>query len=74
MSQERGTDESQHDGEKGEVSEVSGMSADGPDEIDPSDATAGAPEGESGAPQEGTAGPNAAPRHDPPEPTNESSR
>ena len=58
----------------GQVSEVSGMDPSGPDQIEPSDATAGAPEGESGTPQEGTAGPNAAPRHDPPEPANESAR
>ena len=66
-------DQSAHDDE-GQVSEVSGLDPAGPEEIDPSDATAGAPEGESGTTQEGTAGPNAAPRHDPPEPANESSR
>jgi hypothetical protein len=54
---------SEHDEDqqsKGQVSEVSDMS-DGPSAIDPSDATAGAPEGESGRPQEGTAGPDASP-------------
>ena len=42
----------------GQVSEVSAMEGT-PDAIDPSDATAGTPEGESGSPQEGTAGPDA---------------
>ena len=70
----QGTDAAKDDSSKqGQVSEVSGMSGE-PDAIDPSDAVAGAPEGESGKAQEGTAGPNAAPRHDPPEPTNKSSR
>jgi hypothetical protein len=56
-----------------QVSEVQNFDdADKP--IAPSDATAGYPDGESGEPEEGTAGPNAAPRHDPPEPENESSR
>ena len=45
---------------EGQVSEVSGMSGT-PDAISPSDATAGAPEGESGHPDEGEAGPNAKP-------------
>ena len=45
----------------GEVSEVSGM-GEGPEEIDPEDAVAGAPDAESGAAQEGTAGPDAPPR------------
>lgn len=67
-------DTHEKDDSAGQVSEVSGMGEAGPDQIDPSDATAGTPEGESGTPQEGTAGPNAAPRHDPPEPNNESSR
>jgi hypothetical protein len=43
---------------KGQVSEVASM-GDPSQPIDPSDATAGTPEGESGAPQEGTAGPDA---------------
>ncbi len=58
-----------------QVSEVSGMDpAEADDKILPGDATAGSPSDESGAAQEGTAGPNAAPRHDPPEPGNKSSR
>lgn len=58
-----------------QVSEVSGMDpADSDDAILPGDATAGTPSEESGETQEGTAGPNAAPRHDPPEPGNRSSR
>lgn len=60
----------------GQVSEVSGLGAagDGSDPISPEDATAGYPDSESGDAQEGTAGPNAAPRHDPPEDDNESSK
>jgi hypothetical protein len=42
----------------GQVSEVSGL-ADGPEPIQPQDATAGDPGDESGAAQEGTAGPDA---------------
>jgi hypothetical protein len=46
----------------GQVSEVSGMNpADSETPIDPSDATAGTPEGESGGPDEGATGPDAAP-------------
>lgn len=48
---------------EGQVSEVSGMDpaqADAP--ISPDQAVAGAPDAESGAVQEGTAGPNARPR------------
>jgi hypothetical protein len=57
----------------GEVSEV--VTYEGSeDPISPGDATAGYPPSESGEPDEGTAGPNAAPRHDPPEPENRSSR
>jgi hypothetical protein len=44
-----------------QVSEVSGMGEE-PDEISPADAVAGAPEGESGEAEEGTAGPDAPPR------------
>ena len=60
-----------------QVSEVSAMPrglADDP--ITPGDATAGYPfeEAESGRPDEGTAGPNAAPRHGRTEPSNELSR
>ena len=46
--------------EQGQVSEVSGMGGE-PEPISPSDATAGAPQGESGEAQEGEAGPNAKP-------------
>jgi hypothetical protein len=47
---------------------------DGPEAISPGDAVAGSPDGESGEAQEGTAGPDAPPRHGQPEPSNESSR
>jgi hypothetical protein len=58
-----------------QVSEVSGMDpVEADDQISPGDATAGSATEESGETQEGTAGPNAAPRHDPPEPGNKSSR
>jgi hypothetical protein len=40
----------------------------------PGDATAGYPDSESGNADEGTAGPDAPPRHGRPEPSNESSR
>ncbi|WP_121255651.1 hypothetical protein [Nocardioides ferulae] len=51
-----------------QVSEVSGLEEtdDAQTPIAPEDATAGYPDGESGHAQEGTAGPNAAPRHHPP--------
>ena len=45
----------------GQVSAVSGM-GEAPEEINPEDAVAGAPEAESGGAQEGTAGPDAPPR------------
>lgn len=57
----------------GQVSEVASMH-DPSDPISPEDATAGYPPSESGEAEEGTAGPNAAPRHDPPEPDNKSSK
>ena len=53
-------DDKAHDDTDGQVSEVSSMDGE-PDAISPSDATAGTPEGESGEPQEGAAGPNAKP-------------
>jgi hypothetical protein len=60
------------------VSETGALGApeDAADPLTPGDATAGYPNdtAESGDAQEGTAGPNAAPRHGRPEPTNESSR
>jgi hypothetical protein len=59
--------------ERKQVSEVSNLEDAGDVEA-PGDATAGYPDSESGGAQEGTAGPNAAPRHDPPEPENHSSR
>ena len=57
----------------GQVSETSSLKG-RPDPISPQDATAGNPTGESGEADEGAAGPNAAPRHNPPEPDNKSSR
>ncbi len=61
--------------ETGEVSEVESLASDQASQpIEPSDATAGYPDSESDAPQEGTAGPDAPPRHGRPEPSNESSR
>ena len=59
--------------QEGQVSEVAAAPEEG-GPISPEDATAGYPDSESGDAQEGTAGPNAAPRHDPPEDDNESSR
>ncbi|NYG57087.1 catechol 2,3-dioxygenase-like lactoylglutathione lyase family enzyme [Nocardioides daedukensis] len=56
-----------------QVSEVTNMRGE-PEEISPGDATAGYPTGESGSAQEGTAGPLAPPRHNPPEPGNKSAR
>jgi hypothetical protein len=64
---------SENPDEGGQVSEVASLEG-GPDPISPHDATAGSPDAESGETQEGTAGPNAAPRHDPPEDGNDSSR
>ena len=60
----------QADGQKSEMNATPEEAA----PIAPEDATAGYPESESGQPDEGSAGPNAAPRHDPPEDGNESSR
>ena len=55
-------DDSQPETSEGQVSEVSGMDpADAETPISPGDATAGAPEGESGRPDSGPAGPNAIP-------------
>jgi hypothetical protein len=45
----------------GEISEVSGL-GEGPEEIDPEDAVAGAPDAESDGARTGTAGPDAPPR------------
>ena len=60
----------------GQVSEVASFKPDGErdDAIAPEDATAGYPQSESGGPDEGTAGPDAPPRHGQPEESNESSR
>ena len=55
----------------GQVSEVSSLEG-SPDPISPEDATAGYPDSESGQADEGTAGPNAGPRRDPPEEENRS--
>ena len=61
---------SEHDKDstrEGEVSEVGRMDpANADDPIYPDNATAGYPETESGAPDEGTAGPNARPKDDRP--------
>jgi hypothetical protein len=73
MAAEREAQEPDEGPEDGQVSAVSGMEGE-PDPISPEDATAGYPPSESGDPQEGTAGPNAPPRHNPPEPGNRSSR
>ena len=62
-------------GSSGEVSETARLGSEQEEEpIAPEDATAGYPESESGAPDEGTAGPDAPPRHGRPERANESSR
>ena len=51
-----------NENDEGQVSEVSGMDpAEADTPIDPSDATAGTPEGEAGEPDEGEAGPDASP-------------
>ena len=61
--------------ESGEVSEVSSLTSDEAGQpIAPSDATAGYPDSESDTAQEGTAGPDAPPRHGQPESSNQSSR
>lgn len=57
----------------GQVSELA-PEGDEPTPISPGDSVAAQPDGESGDTQEGTQGPNAAPRHNPPEPHNRSSR
>lgn len=59
---------------QGQVSEVASFDPAGPSPEAPGDATAGSPEAESGRPDEGTAGPDAPPRHGRPEESNESSR
>ena len=67
--------ETEHQLGEGQVSEVGALK--GSDEpITPGDATAGYPyeDAESGRPDQGTAGPNAAPRHGLTERSNESSR
>jgi hypothetical protein len=62
-------------GGSGEVSETARLDPGQVEEpIAPEDATAGYPESESGAADEGTAGPDAPPRHGRPERANESSR
>ena len=67
-------EQSPPDEQSGQVSEVGSLADEGPQPIQPEDATAGAPDAESGRAEEGTAGPDAPPRHGRPEPTNESSR
>ncbi len=71
-SQDRSPEQSE-----GQVSEVASMEGGGAgEEIDPGDATAGSPDHSAGddQPDEGTAGPDAPPRHGIPEDSNESSR
>ena len=54
---------------EGQISEVQRLDpADADTPIQPDQATAGSPEGESGTAQEGTAGPDAPPRHGRPQP------
>lgn len=67
-------DERRRDDEEEQVSEVTSFEGTGGEPEAPGDATAGYPDSESGAPQEGTAGPDAPPRHGLPEESNESSR
>ena len=68
-------DERRESGPPGEVSEVASLDPEKADQpIAPGDATAGYPASESGEPDEGTAGPDAPPRHGRPEPENESSK
>ena len=57
----------------GQVSELA-PEGDEPTPISPGDSVAAQPDGESGDTQEGTQGPHAAPRHNPPESANRSSR
>ncbi|WP_101525084.1 heparan-alpha-glucosaminide N-acetyltransferase domain-containing protein [Nocardioides houyundeii] len=68
-------DTGKNDDSQGQVSEVASMANAG-EEIDPSDAVAGAPDHSSGGDRadEGTQGPDAPPRHGVPEESNESSR
>ncbi|WP_162799222.1 heparan-alpha-glucosaminide N-acetyltransferase domain-containing protein [Nocardioides sp. 616] len=70
-----GMDTGKNDDSQGQVSEVASMAHAG-EEIDPSDAVAGAPDHSSGEDRadEGTQGPDAPPRHGVPEESNESSR
>jgi hypothetical protein len=59
--------------QRAQVSDAESLQGDA-DPIAPDDATAGYPDAESGKAEEGTAGPDAAPRHGRTEPSNESSR
>ena len=71
----RMSEQPQDQRQDGQVSEVASMdpaAADTP--ISDDQAVAGYPASESGDAQEGESGPNAAPRHDPPEEGNRSSR
>ena len=69
------SDEDRGQPDEGKVSEVGSLESveEGVPEA-PADATAGYPESESGHPDEGTAGPDAPPRHGRPEDSDESSR
>lgn len=66
-------DQTAGNGEQGE-GQRSELAQDAPETITPGDAVAGSPDHESGETQEGTAGPDAPPRHGQPEESNESSR
>lgn len=73
MTHDHDSSQEQSQEQDGQVSELA-PEGDEPTPISPGDSVAAQPEGESGDTQEGTQGPNAAPRHNPPEPGNRSSR
>jgi hypothetical protein len=73
MTHDHDTPEGTPEDQDGQVSELA-PEGDEPTPISPGDSVAAQPDGESGETQEGTQGPNASPRHNPPEPDNASSR
>lgn len=73
MTHDHDSSQEQSQEQDGQVSELA-PEGEEPTPISPGDSVAAQPEGESGDTQEGTQGPNAAPRHNPPEPDNRSSR
>ncbi|KQV67740.1 hypothetical protein ASC64_10995 [Nocardioides sp. Root122] len=73
MTHDHDSSQEQSQEQDGQVSELAPEGGE-PTPISPGDSVAAQPEGESGDTQEGTQGPNAAPRHNPPEPGNRSSR